>query len=79
MSKIKIEKNVPMPTRSNVPELPLDQMEVGDSFAYELQGDKDYAVVRQRLTRYQKSNPPVRFSMKKVSETEVRVHRIEDA
>lgn len=77
--KFKIEKNVPMPVRSQVPPLPLGELDVGQSFVYELEDERDHAVIRQRLTRFQKRNPPVRFSMNRIDETKVRIHRIEDA
>lgn len=77
-AKFKIEKNIPMPVRSQVPPLPLGDLKVGDSFVYEMKGDGDHAVIRQRLTRYQKRNPPCRFSMHRVDERKVRIHRIED-
>lgn len=77
-AKIRIEKNVPLPIRSVVPPLPLEEMEIGDSFKLELEDEKDRGTVRQRLFRFQAKNPPKRFSMCSISDTTVRVFRVED-
>lgn len=77
--KIRIEKNVPMPTRSAIPPLPLEDMEIGDSFALRASGTRDHNVIRQRLHRFQRNNPPRKFSMRTVDDETVRIFRVEDA
>lgn len=79
MSSIRIEKNVPLPAASAIPKLPLAEMAVEDSFVVEVKNMKtDRALIRQRLSRWQQSHPPVRFFMRTVSETAVRVFRVPD-
>ena len=84
MSEVKIEKNVPMPppSRPSLPKIPLADMEVGDCVTMTLDGDRDVdvaiATVRQRLHRFQKSNPPKKFSARKVDNETFRVFRMED-
>jgi len=79
MDKITIEKNVPMPVRrKSLPPLPLPKMEVGDSIVVEMKHPADKAAIRQRLVRYEKSHPPVKFSMNNYEKTMVRIHRIKD-
>jgi hypothetical protein len=65
MTTIKIEKNVPVPQRTRIPSLPLDQMEVGDSFAAPIKATDPKAVssLRQRVSRFQRVNPQMRFSV----------------
>ncbi len=75
---IRISKSVPMPVRTSVPDLPLDQMVPGDSFKVGIDSPRDYVTIRQRLYRYQTAHPPVKFSMQKIDTDNVRVFRIED-
>ena len=75
---IKIEKNVPLPMRSKVPPLPLEQLAVGDSFLLKVKDKTFRATVRQRLYRHQKANPNVRLSMRTVDKDTVRIFRLED-
>jgi hypothetical protein len=77
-SKFTIEKNVPMPVKNMLPDFPLDDMEIGDSFVVNLVVERDRSAVRQRLSRYQQRNPPKRFSAHIISENVVRVHRVHD-
>lgn len=77
--KFKIEKNVPMPAKCNVPPLPLDELGVGDSFVYKTTSERDHAVIRQRITRFQKKHFPARFSLYREGEGKLRIHRVEDA
>ena len=79
MSRIKIQKNVPLPPKPEpIPDLPLAQMVVGDSILVKDVSDKMKNAIRMRLIRYQNSNPPVVFSMRTVKDGEVRIFRIED-
>lgn len=81
MSQIKIEKNVPLPVQSSstVPALPLDKMEIGDSFRLELEQRNDISVIRQRLYRFQKANSPKHFAVRTEGGNVVRVYRVEDS
>jgi|13_taG_2_1085334.scaffolds.fasta_scaffold01812_1 hypothetical protein len=74
---ITIEKNVPIPQRTRLPELPFGDMEVGDSFLVplQMQDSQSVASLRQRVSRYQRANDPKRFSTVK-SEGGMRVFRI---
>lgn len=74
---ITIEKNIPMPQRTRLPELPFGEMEVGDSFLVPLQTQDSQGVasLRQRVSRFQRANEPKKFSVVK-SEGGMRVFRI---
>ena len=74
---IRIEKNVPIPKRAELPDLPLNQMEIGNSFVLDID-DSGRGALRQRIYRYQKSNWPKRFRVSKIDDEAVRVHRIAD-
>ncbi len=62
---IKIEKNVPVPQRSRIPPLPLADMAIGDSFKAPIKSadQKGVSSLRQRVSRFQKSYPTMRFSV----------------
>ena len=77
MTTIQIEKGVPMPNRTHLPELPFTAMEIGDSFvAPVLSSDaRSIQALRQRVTRFQKQNPPKKFSVVQDGE-QVRVFRV---
>ena len=77
-AKFQIEKGVPMPVKSMLPDFPLDDMEIGDSFVVNLVEERDRNAVRQRLSRYQMRNKPKKFSAITISENVVRVHRVHD-
>ena len=78
MSKIKIETGIPYP-KSDLPPLPLSEMSVGDSFKLKLvDPEKEKKAVRQRLSRFQDMHEPTRFSLRSLSEHEIRVYRVED-
>lgn len=74
---ITIEKDVPIPQRTRLPELPFGEMEVGDSFLVPLQlpDAQGVASLRQRVSRYQRANEPKRFSTVQ-SDGGMRVFRI---
>ena len=74
---ITIEKNVPMPQRTRLPELPFGAMEVGDSFLVPLltQDSQSGASLRQRVSRFQRAHEPKKFSTVK-SEGGMRVFRV---
>jgi len=74
---IRIEKNVPLPQRSRLPDLPFQNMQIGDSFLAPVPvGDQRLiGALRQRVSRYQKTNPDQRFSVVKDGE-QMRVFRI---
>ena len=74
---IQIEKNVPIPQRSRLPDLPFQDMQVGDSFLAPVDsGDQRLiGALRQRFSRYQRMNPERRFSVVKDG-GQMRVFRI---
>lgn len=74
---IQIEKNVPVPQRTRIPALPLGQMEIGDSFRAPIQvaDPKGVASLRQRVSRFQRANPDMRFSVVKDGDN-MRVFRV---
>jgi hypothetical protein len=77
MSKITIEKDVPLPRRTKLPDLPFNEMSVGDSFVLDID-KKSRSAVRQRIYRFQNGNWPKRFSVRALSEGQVRVYRVQD-
>ena len=77
--KIQIENDVPIPVRSDVPPLPLDEMVVGDSIVVPITKSQEKGTIRQRIHRYQLTHPPAKFSMITKDEHSVRVFRIEDS
>jgi len=86
MSPIKIDKDVPLPLKpAPTPDMPLAELEVGHSFVLKNIDDKAKAAIRQKMTRYQNSNPPVRLSMQSTRENlgqldtwVIRIFRTED-
>jgi len=74
---IHIEKNIPIPQRSRLPDLPFRDMQVGDSFLAPVPaGDhRLIGALRQRVSRYQKANPDQKFSVVRDGE-QMRVFRI---
>lgn len=60
---ISIDKHIPMPKRTKIPDLPLTEMEVGDSFKAPINaGDAtEVRALRQRISRWQR-NSTSRFS-----------------
>ena len=77
MSKITLEKDVPLPRRTKLPDLPLNEMDIGHSFVLDVD-KKGRSAVRQRLYRYQNANWPKRFSVRTLSDEQVRVYRVKD-
>ena len=73
-----IEKNIPLPNRSQIPKLPLDQMAEGDSVLVPAKTEAEKGTLRQRLNRFKSHNPSMRFSMLKVDAETVRIFRLED-
>lgn len=74
---IHIEKNIPIPQRSRLPDLPFQEMQIGDSFLAPV-GSEDQRLInalRQRVSRYQRANPEQRFSVVKDND-QMRVFRI---
>lgn len=68
---VTIEKDVPMPERNRLPELPLLGMERGDSFLIEMETDNDNRAVqtlRQRISRFQSKNTNYRFTVRRDDE-----------
>ena len=84
MSAIKIDKKVPFPEVSELPsKLPLKDMVVGDSFLLKVNPDSSRSALRQRLSRYQNSNPPSKFIIRvekdgKGRDVGLRVFRFKD-
>jgi len=74
---IQIEKNVPMPQRTRLPDLPLPAMDVGDSFLAPIPSDDTRRVqaLRQRVVRFQRLHKPKRFSVVRDGES-MRVFRV---
>jgi len=74
---IQIEKGVPMPKRTKIPDLPLAAMEVGDSFVAPINaGDQtEVRALRQRISRWQRDRHPMKFSVVKDGE-QMRVFRV---
>jgi len=74
---IQIEKGVPMPNRTRLPELPFMAMEIGDSFVAPVPSNDSRLIqaLRQRVTRFQKQNPPQKFSVVQDGE-QMRVFRV---
>lgn len=63
-----IEKGVPVPDRNKLPNLPLQTMEIGDSFLLQMSTDNDNRAVqtlRQRISRFQSKNPSRRFTVRR--------------
>lgn len=74
---IQIEKHVPMPKRTKIPELPLAAMEVGDSFVAPINASNQTEVraLRQRISRWQRDRYPMKFSVVRDGE-KMRVFRV---
>jgi hypothetical protein len=74
---IRIEKNIPLPQRSRLPDLPFQEMQIGDSFLAPVScGDKkSIGALRQRVSRFQRMNPKMRFSVVQDGE-QMRVFRV---
>ncbi|MBM54253.1 MAG: hypothetical protein CMB36_04395 [Euryarchaeota archaeon] len=74
---IQIEKHVPIPKRTKIPDLPLAEMEIGDSFVAPINASEQTEVraLRQRISRWQRDRLPVRFSVVRDGE-QMRVFRI---
>jgi hypothetical protein len=77
-----IEKGIAMPFRQRLPEMPLAEMNVGDSFLIENLADNpaDVTAVRQRIFRFHKANPNVRLSLVRDNEVDgaMRLFRLQD-
>ena len=74
---IEIEKGVPIPARTRLPDLPFGDMDIGDSFLapVETGNQKLVQALRQRVTRFQKHHPPKKFSVVQDGEA-MRVFRV---
>jgi hypothetical protein len=77
--KFQIKDDLPMPVRSTIPPLPLDQIDVGKYIVVEVKTRQEKGAIRQRIHRYQNSNPPAKFSLQTIDDTSIRIFRIEDA
>ena len=75
---ISIETDVPMPTKNFLPKIPFEAMEGGHSCLGPTPDRKAYLNVAQAVQRFQKKNPPKRFSLRKEDKDSVRVFRVED-
>lgn len=75
--QIQIEKNVPIPQRTRLPELPFGEMDVGDSFLAPILSDDTRLVqaLRQRVVRFQRLHKPKKFSVVRDGER-MRVFRV---
>jgi hypothetical protein len=69
---IQIDDNIPMPKPpAKLPQLPLGNLELGKSFFVETVGEspqdqtKWEDSIRQKVSRFQKANDPLRFSVRK--------------
>jgi hypothetical protein len=74
---IHIEKNVPIPQRSRLPDMPFRDMQVGDSFLapVPVSDQRLIGALRQRVSRYQRMNPDQKFSVIRDGD-QMRVFRI---
>ena len=74
---IVIEKHVPMPKRTRIPDLPLAQMEVGDSFVAPINASDQTEVraLRQRISRWQRDQQAMKFSVVRDGD-QMRVFRV---
>ena len=66
--------------RSNLAPIPFAQMKIWDSVLVPVEPDwktPEVATIKQRVIRFQKKNPPIRFTIRK-EEKGMRVTRIED-
>ena len=81
--EIKIESGVPLPKRAHkipLPDLPLDQMEVGQSFKLPVTQEhmtRTMNALRMKVQRYQRANSGYRFSVITETPESIRVFRIE--
>ena len=75
---IKIEKDIPIPQRTRLPELPFSEMEINESFLAPVSYDEARLVqaLRQRVVRFQRRHPPKKFSVVRDGE-KMRVFRIQ--
>jgi hypothetical protein len=73
-----IEKNVDPPAKAVRLQMPLKDLEIGDSFLVKIPRDISEATVRQRMHRFQKKNPGVRLSLRRVDAHFMRLFRVED-
>lgn len=74
---IQIEKDIPIPRRSKLPALPFRDMQVGDSFLapVPVENLRLVSTLRQRVSRFQRDNPEMRFSVVRDGE-QMRVFRV---
>ena len=58
---ISIDKHIPMPKRTKIPDLPLTEMEVGDSFKAPINASDatEVRALRQRISRWQRTSTSV--------------------
>ena len=75
---IKIERNIPIPQRTRLPELPFSEMEINESFLAPVSYDEARLVqaLRQRVVRFQRRHPPKKFSVVRDGE-KMRVFRVQ--
>jgi hypothetical protein len=72
-----IEKGIPVPERSSLPHIPLEDMAVGDSVLVPVTKEKEVDALRQRVCRYQTKNENAKFRVMKDDSGEgMRVYRI---
>ncbi len=74
--QIQIEKHIPIPKRTKIPDLPLGEMEIGDSFLAPINANEETEVraLRQRVSRWQRGTTS-RFSVVRDGES-MRVFRV---
>tara|TARA_B100000085_G_scaffold75462_1_gene67774 strand:+ start:1292 stop:1522 length:231 start_codon:yes stop_codon:yes gene_type:complete len=62
--QIQIDKHIPVPKRTKIPDLPLEMMEIGDSFLAPIDANNPVEVraLRQRVSRWQRGTTS-RFSV----------------
>jgi hypothetical protein len=75
---IKIEKDIPIPQRTRLPELPFSEMEINESFLAPVFHEESRLVqaLRQRVVRFQRRHPPKKFSVVRDGD-QMRVFRIQ--
>jgi len=70
--KYKIEKNIPIPVKSNYP---FDEMEIGDSFEIDI---REKSKASGAFRRYCEKRPPLKFSLRTIDEKHARIWRVEN-
>lgn len=75
MSKqYRIEKNIPIPKPNSQSKYPFGEMAIGDSF---LAPSEKKTSISAAISSFRKTHPDAFFAQRRVSETEIRVWRVD--